>query len=586
MLIVLPFHAGDEWLALKNLELCKKLDGKVSNTCLLAYDSITDPAAVARLAAECFSEVKHFKYDKWTGEKTWPAPQNWAWQSVVRYIWDHCKDKPWFWWEADVTPVSAGWISRLEEEYKRGGLPFMGHIVPVMNHMNGVAVYPGDVLRHAGEALLSQKHPFDIMLSHSIPNLVHRANALMAHFPRYTGVTLSFTDVEALKKLQARGAVIFHGCNDGTLVDLMAGDIPERKPSGILQRDFTIRDIDAPFNEAEMFWQKDCIGLKKKGHPVALFEECSRELNGFAQQTKWDAGQFNLPLSEEVCHFNPGLVRDDGGRLWLLARRWDRIKNTYRNWLVGWNSSLIACQLDNDLNVISQKKLDIRKRQRGEQHEDPRVVWHNGAFWVSYCSWAHGAKYSAKQEFSKFDANWNFQGNAHINYGNNPIHSAGHEKNWIFFNHDNAWHMVYNFSPHIVVRIGANGQAAQEFKTDTNPMWAYGEIRGGTPPVRVGDEYISFFHSSMYWKGRQKRYYMGSYKFEAKPPFKVTHVTPKPLLAGSDQDTRINGGPPCIFSCGSAFENKEWLVTFGVNDEACGWVRIPHRNLEKRMVSV
>lgn len=104
--------------------------------------------------------------------------------------------------------------------------------------------------------------------------------------------------------------------------------------------------------------------------------------------------------------------------------------------------------------------------------------------------------------------------------------------------------------------------------------------------MRVGDEYISFFHSSVYWKGRQKRYIMGAYAFEAKPPFKVTRITPTPLLAGSDQDTRINGGPPCIFVNGSVFDGKEWLLSFGVNDEACGWIRIPHRKLEKRMISI
>src|SRR5439155_20693038 len=105
----------------------------------------------------------------------------------------------------------------------------------------------------------------------------------------------------------------------------------------------------------------------------------------------------------------------------------------------------------------------------------------------------------------------------------------------------------------------------------------YGIVRGGTPPVLVGKEWWTFFHSSLPLDTKyRRRYFMGAYAFWHDPPFHITRMTREPLLAGSDEDPWAEEKPLVIFPCGSRFENWTWLVSCGINDLKCFWVKIPH----------
>jgi predicted GH43/DUF377 family glycosyl hydrolase len=130
----------------------------------------------------------------------------------------------------------------------------------------------------------------------------------------------------------------------------------------------------------------------------------------------------------------------------------------------------------------------------------------------------------------------------------------------------------------------------QTFQTDTHIDWPHGEIRGGTPPVRVGDEYISFFHSSTAWAkvhgAMRNRYYMGVYAFEARPPFKVTRYSRRPLLIGTLREPSVLMSPPCVFPSGALLRGDQWLVTLGVNDALAGWLKSSNSTVERMMEKV
>jgi len=120
--------------------------------------------------------------------------------------------------------------------------------------------------------------------------------------------------------------------------------------------------------------------------------------------------------------------------------------------------------------------------------------------------------------------------------------------------------------------------------------WNLGEIRGGTSPIRVGDEFVAFFHSSIPWKtipryGMRRRYFMGAYAFDAKT-YKVTRMTTEPLLTGSEYGPTIPGSPAVVFPCGVLLEQSAFYITYGINDCACGWVRIPINQVMDRMKPV
>lgn len=576
MLVVIPTCSKDVALAERNLAWCVRLDaGPVTYNALLLTERGTDTARLGPLAAAYFRNVTEHIYDAYAGAPHWPQPQNYAWQTAARYV--TVLGQPWFWWEADVTPLKPRWLATLEKEYVESGKAFMGHVTRNGGYMSGVAIYPPDLSQHTCDALLVRQTAFDATLWKDIRGKVHAANHLMAHHPRYTGVTLSCKDVAAATKLLDKSYVVFHGINDGSLIDLLEGRTPPPSLLRRIVRFFTSSDVGGDIDESEPMWQAEATYLQTKGYGTLHYADCVKPVPSFQKQTPWPSGVFPLPLDSSQCYFNPGLVRD-ARRLWLVTRRW-LLRGS------AWHSSLVTWRLDDDLYPGDPVDLRFPKYTGIEQYEDPRVVLADGLFHVAHCIWRHGRIYRAHQSLSTFTPQWQHVSTLNVPYGGNgysPGTGSGQEKNWTWFRHDNAWHFVYAFQPHTVVRVDATTNL-REWKT-TLPVplpWLYGEIRGGTPPVLVGDEYVTFFHSSLPWRGRRKRYYAGAYAFAAKPPFAVTRMTRTPLLAGSEDDAMLIPAPLVIFPCGAVLDNAEWLVSFGVNDQSCGYARIPHAALDR-----
>ena len=145
------------------------------------------------------------------------------------------------------------------------------------------------------------------------------------------------------------------------------------------------------------------------------------------------------------------------------------------------------------------------------------------------------------------------------------------EKNWSPFLHDGLLYAVKNISPrHVVVRI--DGHRTRVVADVSGPTWTGGLLRGGAPPVRHGDQYLSWFHGHVRWMGR-KTYTTGLYSFEAKPPFRPLHITHDPVVYG-DSRTRPKGWViNNFFPCGALLEDGEWLVSAGYHDMEVALVR-------------
>lgn len=266
MIVVLPFCNKDAQLACKNLEWMHELDGKTSYRCMLAYPEGTEQQWIDRMlaaAVQTFSDVHVFVYPD-SDERTWPAGPNWSWQNVARYIpmitdtkgnnypfpKIYPPDTPWLWLEADAIPMKPKWLDTLFDEYKRGGKPFMGHIVQDMGHMNGVGIYPNDVARYTTKPFMVVHGAFDVAMKEEAIEETHNANHLILHcwglgsndHPQHRGddPVASFRDVGQMNRVlnctkeewelrQSKGEpvgpkpdeVLFHRCKDGSLIDCM-----------------------------------------------------------------------------------------------------------------------------------------------------------------------------------------------------------------------------------------------------------------------------------------------------------------------------------------------------------------------------
>lgn len=307
-------------------------------------------------------------------------------------------------------------------------------------------------------------------------------------------------------------------------------------------------------------------------------------------QTKWphaDIDFFEFKERETYTeYYNPGLVEIDGVRF-LIARR-TRGRDIPHQIV---QSDFEVFRLDK-LNPVDGFVLNLRRQSPDQQYEDARAVFHGDKIYLCYTTmlrprdkrntWGH-------TEVSVLDKHWNVLNTYSPEFARNGrdlLRNQGCEKNWMWFFHAGHPTMIYTSVPHIVAEFNQDFVFRYAYGSHTESLWRHGEIRGGTPPVMVNDEYWTFFHSSLV-EDDHKRYYMGAYAFQTTPPFRITRMTPNPILSGSPQDPMPEGKKSAVvFPCGCLFEHGGFFVTLGVNDLNCAWIRIPHDDLLKITVAV
>jgi predicted GH43/DUF377 family glycosyl hydrolase len=249
------------------------------------------------------------------------------------------------------------------------------------------------------------------------------------------------------------------------------------------------------------------------------------------------------------------------------------------------------CLLDSGLQPIPESNsllnIDTDRSifQKDFQAEDPRLFVFNNELFISYMGigkegYAVGM---ARINTETMQAEDSF-------YFRKPDLNIP-EKNWTFFEHDSKLYSVYNTAPHTIFEI--NGKEWTEvYKTNFANDWKYGILRGGTPPQRHGEYFISFFHSGVDFaksNGRPtgRQYFMGAYLFEAEPPFNIVAISKEPLLAGEridDSIPRMWNKLFVIFPNGKFRRGNSWTVSFGENDYQCRFVEIPDSLLEENLI--
>lgn len=315
-----------------------------------------------------------------------------------------------------------------------------------------------------------------------------------------------------------------------------------------------------------------------------------------ARSQGWQADIIHFGKAEQpgIDFFNPGLVRRPDG-LWLLVRT-----SAARDGMPFGHNQIWACKFDGK-QPLGGPILKFPNSRADEQFEDPRAVYWNGQTWISCVNFewfANGSWTGAHQMLGVFkdkspqgvtEESWSPLARRDPIVGTNqgkPGHTHGkHNKNLTYFFLRDTLYCVYTSDPWHVVQFGDTWEKQIPYISE-GVSWNYGIVRGGTPPVLVGDKFYTFFHSSVTWTGRYRRYYMGALAFEANPPFKPLLWTQKPILIGSQNDPWQQRKPLVVFPCGAVFEDSKWLISLGINDLKCAWVEIPHADVEKMLSPV
>ena len=189
-----------------------------------------------------------------------------------------------------------------------------------------------------------------------------------------------------------------------------------------------------------------------------------------------------------------------------------------------------------------------------------------------------------------------------------PDYDGAHkvEKNWTPLVYSPApgkedLYFLYSFSPHIVLQTGLEPSGKIASKITPLPSlpaskavrrWTkkWGFISGGTPAVRIGENYLTFFHS--HFKARKQVWYvMGAALLEGQPPFRPVKISPKPILFRkmfsakhlSDPRFHLSTSTHVVFPSGfvegTYRKRPAFHVLYGDNDSSIGILTVDKEKL-------
>ncbi len=304
-------------------------------------------------------------------------------------------------------------------------------------------------------------------------------------------------------------------------------------------------------------------------HPILLEsqEPIAVAPSQAGQVIRWSEFDF-WPGEKERC-FNSSLISDRQGGYYFAYR-------------TGWAGSEICVgRLAKDLTPIGKPVhlQGLRHKRCRYGREDPRLFWYRGRLHVSFIG-VEGIHKALRTSvlYARLNPDLTLDQFFYPHYE----HRNPWEKNWSFFEYEDELFAVYSIAPHKILRIKGD-HAEMAFESPTPAPWGPGtEMRGGSAPILIGDEWWSFFHS----RYPNRVYMMGAYTFENYPPFRIRRITPEPIKVADPTTKPKDQYTPVIFPCGAALNGDIWTVSCGVHDRWTEFHSFSKKEIEDRMLPI
>jgi hypothetical protein len=306
-----------------------------------------------------------------------------------------------------------------------------------------------------------------------------------------------------------------------------------------------------------------------------------------------------LARPEQCYFFNPAITRHDDAT--LMA---------YRVVLPDLRRRIAVCRLDGAWKVQagSATALSDRLVNGSDWHADPRFCWFGDRLLLHF---NNGARVPNSIFLVELDpATLQPTGPCRSLRLDGPRVPV--EKNWMFFAHDGELYTVYSIAPQRVFRVNLEASDAIQCVAAHATPWEdgsyrrhFGAPRGSTPPERVGDRYVSVFHSHfrkpllrrMLTAARHRTrwdavtYGIGCYTFEAEPPFAPRACSPDllfapPIRERSPRPALSTYYDSCVYPSGLVHHDGDLFISVGLHDDGCALLRIPLHDVEQGLVPV
>lgn len=171
------------------------------------------------------------------------------------------------------------------------------------------------------------------------------------------------------------------------------------------------------------------------------------------------------------------------------------------------------------------------------------------------------------------------------------------EKNWTPFDYQGKMFLAYSLTPHRIFQPPVSEEECISFALTNNDIaWEWGDLRGGSPGLIVGNQYLSFFHSSismetLHSNGKvSAHYFMGAYTFSLHPPFEITSISPHPIIGKNFYHGKMYkpywGSVNVVFPCGFIFDDHYIWVSYGRQDHEIWISKLDKQGLLDSLIPV
>lgn len=319
---------------------------------------------------------------------------------------------------------------------------------------------------------------------------------------------------------------------------------------------------------------------------LSLQAELPLDLEQKAQNFVLETKQIKIPGFPGA--FNPSITRWRNSLLMCFRVRNSKMVSTFEMGFV-W--------LDKHFNPISTPRILTIHNNTSSfyKNQDPRIITLNEHLYIIYSNFTKIDKVITRRMFI-----------APVQYENDsffitkplcldPFEGSGKrwEKNWVPFNYNGNILLGYSILPHRILTYSDSGTCKTISSTRSSINWDWGHLRGGTPASIVDDEYLGFFHSSkklttVHSNGiHMPHYVMGAYTFSTSPPFKITRISPEPIIG-----KKFYNGPAyntwkplrVVFPGGYVFDKQYIWVVYGRQDFEIWVVKLDKEGLFKSLI--
>lgn len=251
MLFVLPVSHADLHLIEPLVEVFQKFGGLQEHKALVVTSAKTGEqgekyaAAIRPLFGK--TECLIFPTDPNPG---WPQACNQYFKLAAFHV-ERFYGEPFWWFEADCTPLKASWANEIVMEYLLSQKPFMGvknetwftrRGVPYQDghHMVGTGIYPGKLSQFSKLYQYAIDEPWDVFSRWEIAPKMHETIKIQHNWGtgnyKKIGKGGTITVCEQVKKpthhnynaAVKKTTMVLHGCRDNSIRDIVLGRDPLR----------------------------------------------------------------------------------------------------------------------------------------------------------------------------------------------------------------------------------------------------------------------------------------------------------------------------------------------------------------------